>query len=207
MLRKFLVISALIAAVVGLEACAKKPSPQEACSFVQNGDQQRISWGADIPVVLYIDGSVPPEFNDSIAGAIDDWNRSVGREILKLGGRVSTNGEPQQDGVNVIYYMKTWENNRMNEQARTTVYWAGDHIYEADIRINASAGGKHEFFVGEDPQTGKIDMQSLMLHEFGHVLGLAHAVNPQSVMVRSLPTATLRRQLSANDLSSIRCEY
>lgn len=204
MTRKLLSFILLGILAVGLQACSQKPEPERACNFVQNSEQQRVSWGASTPVVLYIDSSVPSAFYDAIGAAIHDWNTAVGRVVLKLGGRIETNGQPSQDGANVIYYLKTWESERANEQARTTVYWAGDRIYEADIRINSL---NHDFFWGSEPVSGKVDMQSLMLHEYGHVLGLGHTAEPESVMVKSLASATLRRQLSQMDLGSIRCEY
>ena len=34
--------------------------------------------------------------------------------------------------------MSNWDSNNKAEQGRTSVYWAGDEIQEADIRINGS---------------------------------------------------------------------
>ncbi|MES2962564.1 MAG: matrixin family metalloprotease [Bdellovibrionota bacterium] len=202
MTRKLLAITCLIASMFALQACGAKKSPEESCNFVQNGEQQRVSWGAQVPVVLYVDRSVPSVFYDNIVSAVAEWNTRVGRE--KIGGwAVNTNGQPAQDGQNVVYMMSTWEAEKANEQARTTVFWAGDRIYEADIRINDR---NFDFSWGE-PEVDKVDMQSLILHEFGHVMGLSHAVTPQSVMARSLPNATKRRELSTADQNSIRCEY
>jgi hypothetical protein len=139
-----------------------------------------------------------------ISAAVTEWNTRVGRQVLKIGGwAVNTNGQPTQDGQNVIYMLSDWEADKANEQARTTVYWAGDRVYEADIRIN----DRNFDFSWGDPEPERVDMQSLILHEFGHVMGLAHSVTPQSVMARSLPNATKRRELSVADQTSIRCEY
>ena len=202
---RFLALISLIAATVALQACGAKKSPEESCNFVQNGEQQRVSWGAQVPVILYVDRSVPSVFYDSISRAVTEWNHRVGREVMKIGGwAVNTTGVPAQDGQNVIYMMSEWEADKSNEQARTTVYWAGDRIYEADIRIDDR---NFDFSWGVDPEIDKVDMQSLMLHEFGHVMGLSHATTPQSVMARSLPNATKRRELSVADQNSIRCEY
>jgi hypothetical protein len=195
-----------------LNACSVKPTPETGCNFVQNSEQQRVSWGSQVPVVLYIDGSVPNEYYDDIKAAAATWNKNIGREAIKIGGYVDTNGEPAQDGHNIIYYMPTWESDRTNEQARTTVYWAGDRIYEADVRINAGADpntGKRYFTFssGNGLVSSDVDMQSLILHEFGHVLGLAHSGATQSVMARSLPNDIMRRSLATSDEESIRCEY
>jgi hypothetical protein len=197
-------IPILIATAFTLNACAAKPAPEKSCSFVQNSEQQRVSWGSQVPVVMYIDSSVPNEYFDDIKSAANTWNQKIGREVIKIGGYVDTNSDPVQDGHNVIYYRHTWEPEKSNEQARTTVYWAGDRIYEADMRIN---GKDFTFSSGTSLEPSRVDMQSLVLHEFGHVLGLAHSSEPQSVMARSLPNDIMRRALSSSDEESIRCEY
>ena len=202
--RFLVVIPVLLATAFVLNACAAKPAPEASCNFVQNSEQQRVSWGSQVPVVLYIDSSVPNEFFDDIKSAAETWNKDIGREVIKIGGYVDTKADPAQDGHNIIYYMHTWEEDKSNEQARTTVYWAGDRIYEADVRINAK---DFTFSSGDSLEPSRVDMQSLVLHEFGHVLGLAHSVAPQSVMARSLPNDIMRRALSSSDEDSIRCEY
>jgi hypothetical protein len=204
MYRKLIALAVVAAVGVALQACGMKPSPQDSCNFVQNSELQRVSWGAQTPVIVYIDSSVPAPFFDAINQAAEEWNRAVGREVLKIGGWVNRSGGPMQDRQNVIYYLSDWEADRPTEQARTTVYWAGDRVYEADIRLN---GRNFNFFWGDDPVAGRVDIQSLVLHELGHVLGLAHNATPQSVMAKSLASATLRRGLSADDENSIRCEY
>jgi Matrixin len=197
-------LSLLIVTGLVLQACAGNPNPETPCNFVQNSQLQRVSWGSEVPVVLYIDSSVPNQYFDDIKSAADVWNKQIGREVIKIGGWVDTDGKPTQDSHNVIYYMNTWEDEKDNEQARTTVYWAGDRIYEADVRLNAK---DFTFSHGQNLTRTDVDMESLVLHEFGHVLGLAHSAAPQSVMARSLPNNTARRSLSANDQESIRCEY
>ncbi|MBK7843247.1 MAG: matrixin family metalloprotease [Bdellovibrionales bacterium] len=105
----------------------------------------------------------------------------------------------------MIYWLRQWESDRRTEQARTTVYWTGSRIYEADIRVNAQNflfynGDGSEIFSG-------VDLVSLMVHEFGHVLGLSHNEAAASVMATTLASGTLRRVPSKTDLDSIHCEY
>lgn len=208
MLRLVGLLTALMATGLVLQACSQKPLQEASCNFVQNSDLQRVSWGSQVPIIMYIDSSVPNEFTDDIKAAAAVWNKEIGREVIRIGGYVDTKAPPAQDGSNVIYYQSTWEPDKTNEQARTTVYWAGDRIYEADIRINASGSpSTFTFSSGSTPEAGRVDMESLIIHEFGHVLGLAHSLAPQSVMARSLPNAVMRRSLSASDEESIRCEY
>ena len=217
MLRLIGLLAALFTTGLVLQACAEKPLEEASCNFVQNGSLQRVSWGSQVPVVMYIDSSVPNEFTNDIKAAAAVWNKEIGREVIKIGGYVDSKTEPAQDGHNIIYYRSTWESDKANEQARTTVYWAGDRIYEADLKINASVESRFTFSSGDHPEVGRIDMESLIVHEFGHVLGLAHSAAAKSVMARSLPTLNtastdpsnqgIRRNLSASDEESVRCEY
>src|SRR5690348_2913267 len=112
MKRIILASSFIIAIALSLQACTVKPQPQESCDFVQNSDQQRVSWGSQVPVVLWVDSSVPTEFLDAIQAAAKTWNDDVGHEVIHIGGWINTNGTPALDGSNIIYYLKTWEANR-----------------------------------------------------------------------------------------------
>jgi hypothetical protein len=199
---------------IGLEACAKKPTPQDSCNFVQNSDMQRVSWGSQTPVIMYIDRSVPGRYNDAIRMAADSWNKSVGHEVIKIGGTTDEGEQSLPNGTNVIYFQHEWDGTA-TEQARTTIFWSGNRIYEAHIKIN---NRDFKFFAGDNPVIGNLDMQSLILHEFGHVLGLKHAPttppSPQSVMVPTLSGATaldvnaaFRRIPSDFDTASVACEY
>ena len=202
-MRKLLNSILLIGIGLSLQACGVKPQPEESCNFVQNADLQRVSWGSGAPVVMFIDETVPDVYRDAIKRAANTWNKNVGREVIKIGGVTNSKG-PVQDGANIIYFMDSWEQDRTNEQARTTVYWAGTRIYEADIRVNAR---DFNYFWSDNVSSGRVDIESLILHEMGHVLGLGHNTSAKSVMAKSLPSAFLRRDLSDSDLSSIRCEY
>jgi hypothetical protein len=203
MIRRLVAIVGLVSIAAALNACAQKPAPEQSCNFVQNGDQQRVSWGGSVPVNVYIDDSVEARFYPDIMAAAKQWNEKIGHEVLRI-ALANSVGRPAQDGANIIYQMSSWEYDRRNEQARTTVYWAGDRIREADIRIN---NAYFSFSTSDLLIANRVDMQSLMVHELGHVLGLAHTNVAGSVMAKTLPSATPRRELSATDLKSIRCEY
>ncbi len=203
-MRKLLTALILIGVGFALQGCGVKSSPEESCNFVQNSEQQRVSWSGSNTVIIYLDTSVPDVYHDAIKAAVATWNKNIGREVLKIGGITEGKNGPQQDGANVIYFLKTWEDDRSNEQARTTVYWAGTRIYEADIRVNER---DFDFFWSDDTVQGRVDIESLILHELGHVLGLGHNSTAKSVMAKSLPSAFLRRDLTSDDLASIRCEY
>ncbi len=202
MFRRLIALLVLACLGLGLQACGRKIKPEESCNFVQNSKAQRVSWAEATPAVLFIDSSVPEEYYPAIQAAIEEWNKARGRQILKIGGPVQSASGPARDGANVLYWMKAWEVDRTFEQARTTVYWADDRIFEADVRVNAR---DFSYVIGKQP--GRVDLASLLVHEFGHILGLVHIDSAGSVMAKSLASNTERRVPSNEDLNSLRCEY
>ncbi len=203
MIRRIVFLLGMASVALALQACAQKLNPEESCNFVQNGDQQRVSWGGNLPVRIYIDDSVEAQFYTDIMSAAQQWNDKIGREVLKV-TLAKSSGRPSQDGANIIYQLSTWEESRTYEQARTTVYWSGDRIHEADIRINDF---NFNFATSDELISNRVDIQSLLVHEFGHVLGLAHIDQAGSVMAKTLASATPRRVPSKSDVNSITCEY
>jgi hypothetical protein len=201
------IISLTAVLALGMQACSKKLSPQESCNFVQNPEQQRVSWKSKLPVKLFLHNSVPTTAYDAIDRAVEEYNSKLGggREILKIVARgAEGSAEPRKDGTSMIYWFDTWDANRPTEQARTTIYWSGVQIFEADIRINAQNFSLNLDAVGS---FSNLDLESLLVHELGHGLGLAHNSSSGSVMNFSLNEGQDRRNLNAVDLSSLHCEY
>lgn len=203
-------IGLLCLAAMGLmlEACSRPLPPQASCNFVQNPDLQRVSWKGNLPVKLYVHQSVPTEAYDAIDRAIADYNTNIsgGRQMFTIVARgVSGPLAPAKDGYNMIYWFNTWDTDKPTEQARTTIYWSGNEIFEADMRIDAA-----NFTFNFDPINSAfntVDLDSLVLHELGHVLGLAHTLAVGSAMHPTLDEGQVRRQLGAVDLNDLHCEY
>lgn len=200
-------------ALVGLQACGPnslaflQPSykAQDDCGFVQNVYGERISWKGQTPIVLYVHESFPAQFNGALESAIKKWETAAGKPLFQIAAfGASGPMSPRQDNTSVIYYMNTWEDNKVAEQARTSVYWIGDTIREADIRINA----KNFTFYWQQPSGGAdVHIESLLVHELGHVLGLKHKDGAGSVMGTYLSGLTVRATITNTDLTSMRCEY
>lgn len=190
------------------QACSRRLPPQESCNFVQNPDQQRVAWPkAKLPVKLYVHESVPTEAYDAIDKAILEYNLKIGKgqEIFRIIARGASGAlNPKRDGYSMLYWFKSWDPSRMNEQARTTIYWTGVEIFEADIRINA---GDFSYGFEEKVNATDVDFRSLLIHEMGHALGLAHIVSAGSVMNFTLADGEDRRELSDLDVTSLKCEY
>lgn len=199
-------LGVLLAFFLFIQACGRRPEPQEACHFVQNSQYQRVSWKGQVPIGFDLHQSVPSRHILAIEAAAEEWKRRLGRELfnIRLTG-VAGADEPSKDGVSMIYWLNHWEADRGTEQARTTVYWTGNRIYEADIRVN---GANFLFYDGDGTEAfSGVDVTSLLVHELGHVLGLAHIEKLPSVMAYSLKSGTLRRTPTQVDLDSVHCEY
>lgn len=182
-------------------------SENKSCGFVQNVYGQRISWKGNLPIPMYIHESVPKEAYEPIKKAMLSWEKSLGRKLFYIAG-TDLNGPkaPRKDGKNVIYWFGKgeWNFASSEEQARTNVFWVGDQIKEADIKINNDSTS---FFTNSPKSVDDIDLESVVLHELGHVLGLTHEDNAGSIMASELASRTMRRNLSGQDKRLASCEY
>lgn len=201
-IKNFLIVSL----AVWIAACSKE-SPQD-CGFVQNVYGERVSWKGQIPVRVSIHESVPPEHRGAIVSAAQKWNQLAGRNLIEIQGVVGGNPQPQKDGQNVIYMSYNWEPEKSSEQGRTSIHWTGDRIREADIRLN---GAYYKYYWAGTQAAGYategVNVEALVLHELGHVLGLKHKEAGNSVMQTYLASNTDRTQLSSTEAESIKCEY
>lgn len=207
---KYVVITAAIVIGLAMQACA--PKEQDSCGFMQNVYGERISWKGRIPIDLYLHDSVPEKYIVSMEEAARIWEVAAGKKLFTIhrDSRISGPKTPLKDGKNIIYFMSAeeWEAEKLEEQARTSIYWVGDQMKEADMRIN----GRYTFYPTETTaitaeKSNAINMEALILHEFGHVLGLKHKDADASVMATFLSNNTDRTKLADTDHAALSCEY
>ncbi len=188
-----------------LQSCGRKVAPEESCDFVQNASGLRVSWKGRLPIRFSVHESVPEVAYKAIEEAAAEYNRKLGKLVIQIdvwgAGGPKT---PERDGVNIIYWMESWETGQQSEQARTTIFWSGKQIYDADIRLNSA---NFDFHTSVSTPVRGVDLISLLVHEFGHALGLGHVNHEESIMVTSLPSGVSRREVSMKDLTSLACEY
>lgn len=196
----------IIASTTVAMRCWRSAKPADDCGFVQNTYGERVSWKNDGLITIYIHESVPEQFRGAVNSAAATWEKSIGHKLFNIVTETMTGPvAPHQDGKNVIYFMDTWEANKLTEQARTSIYWNGDQIIEADIRVNAK-----DFDFYWNPQqfsVRKVNFEALILHEMGHVLGLKHKDSAGSVMATFLPSGMDRVRLASADVNNLMCEY
>jgi hypothetical protein len=87
--------------------------------------------------------------------------------------------------------------------AKTSVTFNTDGvILDADIEVNSAS---NELTVGTD--TPKYDLQSILTHEIGHFIGIAHSPNESAVMYFSYNPGTIARTLQPDDVAAICAIY
>ena len=207
----------IFACVIGLSACNKGFTlrigdqdifafgSQDSCNFVQNSQGVRVSWKSSTPFHLVITSSVPQEYDAAIIQAAATWNTRKPMNLIQVHRDNSYPTIQSIDGINGIYWMSDWSADQTSEQARTSVKWDISKIREVDIKINAK---DFKFYKTGDPiSAGKINIESLMLHEFGHAMGLKHLSALTSVMQPNLGAADDRNNPGDADIASLNCEY
>lgn len=171
--------------------------------FVTNQFNEALMW-KKYPITLTISKSVPQEFYQDLESSIQAWNEAAQKTLFILDTTsISDSHMPTKDQKNIIYFLSSWEEDRPGEQGRATLYWEGFEIKEADIRINIK--DFTYFSKNSKPLTGEkvVQINSLLIHELGHVLGLSHIDSHPSVMNPYLPSGTIRDQFSKRDYSFI----
>ncbi len=211
-MRLALKLGLIIGIALGLQACGDI-SPEESCNFVRNADKQRVSW-TSLPVKVFVHESVPSARYEDIQAAADHWNNVASRPLIQIVSTgVEGSAQPKRDNFNMVTWHTQWTG-KMTEQGRTTINWAKSRVYEADIKINAQTFIYHDDGHG----TPFVDLTSLMIHEFGHLLGLAHNEDHDSVMRSQLGFGVRRgyaldennnieTDIKAVDVKSMSCEY
>ncbi|RYZ84685.1 MAG: matrixin family metalloprotease [Proteobacteria bacterium] len=198
----------LVTSALLLQACA--PKSQDDCGFVQNVYGERISWKGQYPITIWVHESVPQEYMGAIVAAANTWRDATGKSLFNIvtDQKVSGPLNPQKDSRNIIYFLNSWEEDKSSEQARTSIYWIGDQIKEADMRIN----GKFTYYwnqpgITSQNRVSSVNIEALIIHELGHVLGLKHKDNASSVMATYLSNNTDRVNIADTDKTALQCEY
>lgn len=114
--------------------------------------------------------------------------------------------DQKPDAKNLIIWRNTWPPPGVTDAmitkempAVTTVIYNTDTgvIVDADIDING-----HNFFwtTSDDPSKAATDIQNILTHEIGHLLGLGHSAEKEASMFESTHQGELKKQsLHADD--------
>jgi len=170
-----------------------------------------------------------PDMNDQqrihLLAAMKKWEWATGKKLFEydgthdgtIGDRFKDLYSSLQDNVNGHYLDDNWAKTQKPDHVLATTIWNNathfSIIAKADIRFNNEhyiIGDSLELKATETREV--VDMQSLALHELGHLLGLSHVdeeVDSLSIMNPALfiGEGLTSRKLSKNDIERIQLIY
>jgi hypothetical protein len=217
----FTVLFLLAFVLHGLQASAY------TVQFADKGKTQRLHWKTgEIEVHLskslkktspFIKSEKGPEaISDALGKAFLHWEEVAGVRFDLAwtdDTDVSVSG-PQGDGVSLITIADTPDNivffdGQADTAAKTRIFYTGKgQITEGDIVLNP-----FQLF-SDDGTAATFDLESVLTHEIGHLLGLGHSDITGSTMhghhaqngIYSLPV-TAFRSLAEDDITGVRALY
>jgi hypothetical protein len=211
---RFALALMLIVLLIGLGSriqikSSRAARQKEGNAFVTNIYGETLSWKTTLPIGFHIHSSVPSDKIPVIQQAMDTWEKALGKKmfvIIDSGVQGSKSESQLRDNRNTIYDFGSGEwKGTPEDQAKTLISWVGDQIQEADILINSD---NHEFFTGVGHfAPSQVDLQSALVHEFGHVLGLNHIDSRPSAMSTWLARGEKRRNPFKEDVAALLSEY
>ncbi|MEO8874770.1 MAG: matrixin family metalloprotease, partial [Polyangiaceae bacterium] len=143
----------------------------------------------------------------STPGASGSGQSRASIDVRDLGPVECNQVQYNKDGPNqhvIIFDDNTWPHNDSNNTlALTTVTFdsTSGEIYDADMEINTA----QQTLTAKDPiPADGYDLQSIVTHETGHFLGMAHSGDTRATMYAHYRQgATAMRDLTQDDVSGI----
>jgi hypothetical protein len=188
------------------------------------GLSQPSGW-ASLPIKFQVGIKLNTDQKMGLLKAMRTWEIAVGRKLFDFSGiHAGTEGDSFKDlmsslddYVNGHYLDFDWSKTGKKTRVLATTIWTsgsdGLEINTADIRFNG-----HNYNIGDaytifgDGDRDVVDMETLALHELGHLLGLAHIErthDPDSIMVPEvyIGEGLTNRHLSSEDIKRIQRIY
>lgn len=144
--------------------------------------------------------------HDALTGAFSKWasvecdGKPVALGLVDRGvmhcGVVEYQHEARHSNNNILMFRDQWPYDEATPALTTTTFAVSDgRILDADIEVNTSV------VQGSNGET-ELDLDAVLLHEVGHVLGLAHSQVSGSVMSADLEQGATQ-PLSDDDRAAI----
>lgn len=188
------------------------PSVATAWNFKETISGQSVRWRRDTIVLRLgrVDSCSDCPDREAILFSL---NRSVARWMLVPGiPRITIVDDPSAvidglDGKNVVEFASVWPLAGVHPLANTLSSYDGDtgETLDTDIIID----GEMRFYVGEMmPASSEYDLDLVLTHEIGHVLGLGESdVNDATMWGIFTRGEYVRRELSIDDIDGITSLY
>lgn len=200
-----------------LVSCGKS-SPDSGTVVNAHDDQSSqgisgLKWSQEaFPVIITVPTGYSVDWENAISNSAETWNDALGFEALRIvfeGDNVvySTASEYLKDDIFSVAFPPKWINSNTNILAATSYSFVNNRIIHADVIFNME--GPFDFIVGTRAGIN-VDLQSVVTHEFGHLLGMEHvdsSDDPNSIMNPKLGRNIIKRDLSNGDVERIQNRY
>lgn len=202
------------------------PSSNIQAASNLEGVHSSSGWQKHLPIHFKTSNEIPDDVVKELRKAMHTWELAVGKQLFVYDGIEQKKGAdfkslyaPLDDTVNGHYFDFNWSTaTGKSWTVLATTIWENDtvdptSISKADIRYNLE-----NYIFGDtinqysEGSRTIVDMESLALHELGHLLGLKHidesedrysVMNPSLYIGEGMTT----RRLSYQDIARIRKVY
>ncbi len=160
------------------------------CSgFQKNQKKQTTYWGKNFPIQYQVSDT---ELSEASEKATEIWNQALGFEAFRISDSQS---------LNKILFHKNWDESLLNPGSNILIEYDGA-VYSSQIILN-----QENYDFGLNLEINKIDLISVLIHEMGHSLGLAHIDSTDSIMSESLSKGQVVRYIGDQDITNVLCAY
>jgi hypothetical protein len=167
-----------------------------------------------LPLNIVAPESMRSELEDILASSCDVWNKGAKKLLLIYSFE---NYDParsskmiEDDGKQRIYFTKSWGNvsDEDGQLAITLRNRLGVDIKKTSIVFNFN----HDYHIrpqdqNDLPEEYQYDLETVLIHELGHLLGLQHSDEAGSVMKPAIINGEISRTLSTQDSRKIFNKY
>lgn len=141
------------------------------------------------------------DFRRAIVAAATTWGMDPNADFNLVYAGPTTAANTSRNHANEVLFVSRPD--RLAAGIAELWFNSRNEILEADIFIN----DVYAWDTTGAPASSELDLQSTVVHEFGHWLALGHDDTPEAVMAATVTSGALRRVLHINDSAGIEFIY